>query len=99
MTDALDKLTARDEWGPWIEHDGKGCPCKGMWVLAKDDGLWDDGLWEGVAGLEGGHSWDWSNSHSFTRVIRYRIRKPSALLDLIAMVENLPAPTPERVPA
>ncbi len=21
-----------EEWGPWIEHDGAGCPCVGMWV-------------------------------------------------------------------
>ena len=21
-----------NEWGPWIEHDGKGCPCVGAMV-------------------------------------------------------------------
>ncbi len=20
------------KWGPWIEHDGKGCPCRGHYV-------------------------------------------------------------------
>ena len=23
-----------EEWGPWIEHDGKGCPCRGEIVEA-----------------------------------------------------------------
>jgi len=20
----------KEEWGPWIDHDGKGCPCVGV---------------------------------------------------------------------
>lgn len=20
----------KHEWGPWIEHNGKGCPCEGI---------------------------------------------------------------------
>jgi hypothetical protein len=23
---------ADEEWGPWVEHDGKGCPCVGMFT-------------------------------------------------------------------
>src|SRR6056297_2909160 len=95
----------REEWGPWIEHDGKGCPCVGMVV-------WDERKnaikkWVGstspismpapnqaiyIAG--GGGSWTWQRGYN--RIIRYRIRKPRALTQLRDMVENLPAPERER---
>lgn len=25
-----------DLWGPWIDHDGKGCPCRGAMVESVD---------------------------------------------------------------
>lgn len=84
-----------EEWGPWIEHDGKGCPCMGMWVQVQN--LNACRIWEGVACSEGGRSWDWSTG--YRPVVRYRIRRPRALLQLIEMVENLPAPAQPRVDA
>ena len=27
-----------DIWGPWIDHDGKGCPCSGAMVESVDAG-------------------------------------------------------------
>lgn len=100
-----------EEWGPWIEHDGKGCPCVGLWVHAQQDCLPD---YEGIAGrtvmhrgtceilhgakLAGRSRWDWSSGAS-AKVIRYRIRRPKALQQLIEMVENLPAPAQPRVDA
>ena len=31
-----------DEWGPWIDHDGNGCHCKGCYVHVKRrDGSYD----------------------------------------------------------
>lgn len=65
-----------EEWGPWIEHDGRGCPCLGMYVRIE----WPDGEFlDGIAGSNGGYSWDWSNSDWADPVIRYRIRKPRGL--------------------
>ena len=87
-----------DEWGPWIDHDGNGCPCLGMWVDSVHEGTRGRVYRvDGVAGRMGGLSWDWDNyakltrdGRYITRVVRYRIRKPRALLDLIEMVESLP---------
>ena len=91
-----------DLWGPWIEHDGKGCPVKGMWVQLFDEGPTSLEPWEGLAGSEfdgtehiTGSSWHWAvvESH-WGAVIRYRVRRPKALQQLIQMVENLPAHKP-----
>jgi hypothetical protein len=93
-------MTDDTEWGPWIEHDGKGCPVKGKWgeletargeIIQTRFGTW--------VGPEDGipvDCWDWTclNLRLFAwddRVIRYRVRKPRALKQLRDMVENLPA--------
>ncbi len=60
--------------------------------------------------VKGGPQWLWENAKRVSRetethrylvggVIRYRIRKPRALLDLIELVENLPALAMPKVPA
>jgi hypothetical protein len=71
------------EWGDWIEHDGKGCPCVGMYVRVVHE-FWES-QWEGVA--KGGPSWDWDSDYE--RIIRYRIRRPRALLDMIDRAAEL----------
>lgn len=82
------------EFGPWIEHDGKGCPCPGARVRVVALGIWGGVIEaEGVAGSDGGDSWDWRNSTWCARVIRYRIRRPPALRLLIDIAENIPAPS------
>ena len=103
-----------EEWGPWIEHDGNGCPCPGKWIHfvigeANDgsDPECDGGVWEGyvfpLSETEGmciarcGAGWTWDDG--YFPIIRYRIRKPRALRDLIELVENLPAPVREGVDA
>lgn len=105
------------DWGPWVEHDGRGCPVVGLFVervLSSGgerfaDGPGSERVLVGVVRPKAGHisAWDWSNflkmSANGTRcgkIIRYRVRRPKALRDLIALVETLPAPTsqPERVP-
>ena len=40
-----------EQWGPWIEHDGKGCPCLGQWVKAV---FHNGNVWEGIAGSSQG---------------------------------------------
>jgi hypothetical protein len=52
----------------------------------------------GIAGREGGRSWNWINADRFSRVIRYRIRKPAAMQALINIAAN-PAPMPEEIDA
>ena len=92
-----------EEWTDWFDHDGKGCPCKGLWVQA----VFDRGfplISEGIAlgsWPRFPDQWDWAvcDAVGKARIIRYRIRRPRALLQLIEMVENLPAPAQPRVDA
>jgi hypothetical protein len=87
-----------EEWGPWIEHDGKGCPCVGMLVESEDVvGQVQQHIAKGTVkepGFEYVDSWNWQECNAALRpdwkIIRYRIRKPKALRELIDMVENLP---------
>ena len=95
------------EFGPWQDHDGKGCPCVGqvVWIQVGPDGYgdpseqsggWDD-IWVEVSNDEaiglaiddpGWHGGDGSNYP----IIAYRIKRPRALLDLIQLIADLPAP-------
>lgn len=95
-------------WGPWIEHDGKGCPCVGQWVRAVEElrtGEFREH--EFVAGSGGGFSWDWQWSNRVvpgfgtyaTRILRYRIRKPRGLTILEDLIADLPAPVGPKVDA
>jgi hypothetical protein len=86
-----------DEWGPWIEHDGKGCPVLGMYCETRWESLFVVQSWEGVVTDRWAPAFVWANHLQETprgklwgRVIRYRVRKPRALLDLIEMVERMP---------
>ena len=98
-----------EEWGPWIEHDGKGCPViKGITVEAVFSQPFGEEIRQGVAGSDGGASWLWRKIRYVgivcydTRsapIIRYRVRRPKAMQQLIQMVENLPAPSKEMEPA
>lgn len=98
-----------EEWGPWIEHDGKGCPVKGLFI----HGVFNrpsggdtnpkvsiiNGGWEVIGIAGGGASWVYDHREENPKILRYRIRRPRALLQLIEMVENLPAPAQPRVDA
>lgn len=92
------------EWGPWIEHDGKGCPCVGVYGQAVKSGAgvatFPDGseerVWEGIFVADMA-SWDWRNflnagdrGGRVPKVIRYRIRKPRGMTILESLLENLP---------
>lgn len=87
-----------EEWGPWIEHDGKGCPVKsGTIVMAECEG--PIGIFRIVEAqaLANGEGWDWSLFGAImldgtlnSRVIRYRIRKPRGLIILEKIIADLP---------
>lgn len=87
----------QDEWTEWFQHDGKGCPCVGQVVQAFyrcEDGSEVDPFGPFIA--EGDPlSWAWAVVSVMPwdfPVIRFRIRKPRALLDLIQLIADLPAP-------
>ena len=92
-------VTMSEEWGPWIEHDGKGCPCIGMYVHLEAFGFGDGFCVAGEQCLSNGvdpngplSAWVWilGNRPIFQEVIRYRIRKPRGLTILEGLLENLP---------
>lgn len=93
-----------DEWGPWIEHDGRGCPCVGMWVhriydrVAVDvsDGVLKN---EKIGRVKNAASKSWFWTRRYARVIRYRIRKPRGLTILENLIADLPAPVRPEVDA
>lgn len=42
-----------EEWGPWIDHDGKGCPCVGEWVNGVERSGFEDIWIAGTCVVEG----------------------------------------------
>ncbi len=95
-----------DEWGPMIEHDGRGCPCVGMYArrilstggVGKFD-CTDDDEWEiiGIVVVGPCSAWDWnnfgkvkSNGLRTAKVIRYSIRTPRALVQLRTLIADKP---------
>jgi hypothetical protein len=87
-----------EEWGPWVEHDGKGCPCVGMWVHrvfldnSERNGILVPQSWMMSWHWKSLDRDGWSMTPRQTRAIpvtRYRIRKPRALLDMIERAAEL----------
>ena len=93
-----------DEWGPWIEHDGRGCPVAAGVITLKQYGRPRAAHWGGLPGAVfmgeyfvisissgSGSSWNWSTRSN--PILRYRIRKPKGLMILEGLIAELPAPT------
>ncbi len=78
-----------EEWGPMIEHDGKGCPrdVVGVFLYIETD---TPRVYEMMITDSGGRSWDWANSDKFARVIRYKKRRPYGMLAIDALMDTLP---------
>ncbi len=88
------------EWGPWIEHDGKGCPCRGEYVHAvfsEKDSLGIDELFDFVphdAGIAPDSQWIWAKAITYGKalILRYRLRRPRcAAFDRLAEIVADPA--------
>lgn len=82
-----------EEWGAWIEHDGQGCPCVGMWVESEArDGFVQQHIAHSAGDISLGDAWKWSTLkaefHGYA-VIRYRIRKPRGMTILDGLLESL----------
>ena len=102
-----------EEWGPWVEHDGKSCP-KGQVVKAVF--RYRNGKKElrgpFVAGDQGGSSWIWGDTQKpetwsvlpdgrrAMPIVSYQIKKPkglSLLEEILAEVKDTATPK-ESVP-
>lgn len=79
------------EWGPWIEHDGLSSPnIPGPYEYA----------WTGIPDEDGSvfvhwFKWLYKPVPGQGLVLRYRVKRPRGLLQLVEIAENLP----ERVDA
>ena len=80
-----------EEWGPWIDHDGKGCPCVGQYVAIQVRGPVPSGsIPIGNIDCDIAETWAWWHDGQYDDIIRYRIRKPRAMKLLQSIVENPP---------
>lgn len=85
-----------DEWGPWIEHDGRGCPLPAGTIV---EVVCEDrfGYRRHEVGRTDGEtysSWDWSFFPELQKIVRYRSKKPRGLQILRAVLDTLEAPKP-----
>lgn len=90
-----------EEWGPWIGHDGKGCPCVGEYVhvvilsiqgVDPVSGGWSGPYkeinpWEAVGVAEEDAAWRWESG--WHPVDRYRIRKPKGMSVLEGILKDV----------
>ena len=89
-------MSADNEWGEWIIHDGKGCPCRGMVVEAIRRNGERIGPYIAMTIRKGNPeegsaiSDSWVHLPKPTDIIRYRIRKPKGLQILEALLQDLP---------
>ena len=97
-----------DDWEPWVEHDGKGCPdsIAGKWIqVVAEHG--PKGILAGQIETQEGvadpcHAeWDWKNFGILApigvyvaRILRYRVRKPKGL-ELLRAIAADPPPLPQ----
>ena len=87
-------MTSKDEWGPWIEHDGRGCPLQVGTIFQGETRVmihspemlteigkkvWDEV--EEIASERGLNGYG---------ILRYRIRKPRGLTMLENLITELP---------
>lgn len=86
-----------EEWGPWIEHDGRGCPpeiCVGKFMQAKyRNGKLHGGLIRST--ILNAPNWFWpkrSGKIFDTDCMEYRIRKPKGLTILEEIAQGIKQP-------
>lgn len=84
-----------DEWGPWIKHDGKGCPCIGQYChmvyvdnharfcIAEGSASW---IWKSLKPS----GWGSDPDAVCVPIVRYRIRKPRAMMIFEKILARIP---------
>lgn len=89
-----------DEWFPWVEHDGRGCPLTDGTIVRIE--LADGRVFTGTIKRSSGRGvdcWQWHECKMVGkwewRVVRYRLRKLRGMV----ILKNLLTDLPERVDA
>jgi hypothetical protein len=92
-------MSDNEEWGPWIEHDGRGKPSqvygKPVRLVEASGAVLDVVSSPNPPQAFGVNCWDWDDCDAkgeyYAKIIRYRIRKPRGLTILEVLLENLPS--------
>lgn len=87
-------LADRCEWGPWVIHNGLGCPLRAGTIV---EVCFQDAFGytsTAVASVAGGDysSWNWEHYPELKKIVRYREKKPRGLRMLRDRVAGLDAP-------
>ena len=83
-----------EEWGPWIKHDGFGCPLSAGVVV---EVVFIDGFGfsaHAVSVIRGGEpsSWDWRHYPEYKKIVRYRKKKPKGMRLVESRLAELDVP-------
>ncbi len=81
-------------WGPWVQHDGMGCPLPVGTIV---EVVCEDrfGFIQSQAGKIDGDSyssWDWSHFPELKKILRYREKKPKGLAMLQEIAREVDVP-------
>ncbi|WP_425074895.1 hypothetical protein [Sagittula sp. S175] len=89
-----------EHWGPWVIHDGKGCPLPSGTIVevVSEDGFGFAS--REIACVSGGEysSWNWRHYPELKRIIRFRVKKPRGLEMLEERLQTLDAPKSRTAP-
>lgn len=83
-----------EEWGPWVVHDGLGCPLPNGTIVEVrfvDAFGYKSNLVTTVAGGDFS-SWNWTHYPELKKIVRYREKKPKGLELLEGLLQSLDSP-------
>lgn len=85
---------AAEEWGPWVVHDGTGCPLASGTIVEvryQDAFGYKSNV---VTTVTGGafSSWNWEHYPELKKIVRYREKKPRGMSLLQGLLESLDSP-------
>ena len=82
-----------EEWGPWLENNGSRPVSGNIQVSVEIRGVDNPMCLVANPECDLAGNWHWEILGIKGDIIRYRVRRPKALQQLIKMVESLPAPS------
>ena len=89
-----DQRSGGEEWGPWVIHDGMGCPVPAgtiVEVVCLD--RFGFSMRSVTLALGGSYSsWNWEHFPVLKRITRYRVKKPKGMRQLETILAEIDPP-------